>query len=489
VASEVPELLAALPHRPPPDPVALAHWLELTGAPGGATLFAGINRLEAAHYLTLGAGGRAPRRYWSPSYRPPLRSPRAELALQLRGALELSLQRRLGDGQPAGVLLSGGLDSSAVAALGGRVQPGLHAYSAVFPAHAGVDESALIDRTVAHLGLGCTRLAVSGGSVVGGALAHLFAWQLPPVSPNVFFWTPLLERARTDGRRVILDGEGGDELFGLSPYLLTDRLRGGALLSAAGLAARFPGSAGGLSRGALRRLRHFGGKGAMPPAAHVLMRRARGIEAYRLPWIPPGLARARLAGDESAFAWKRLPGPRWWAYLVDAVTRGAASAQGYEEARRRAALSGLQARHPLVDVGVIELILQIPPEVAYDSRHSRPLLRESLAGLLPEEVRLRPAKSYFDALIGDVLAGPDLALVRRLLGDRGAELGAYIDMDSVRRLLLLSEPPADRFGRQRWVIAVWRLLTAECWLRSQSSDSFLQELSEQAARPGSDLAF
>ena len=57
------------------------------------------------------------------------------------------------------------------------------------------------------------------------ALEHIDRWSLPPVTPNLFVWRPVMARARELGVDVMLDGEGGDELFGFAPYLIADMLR------------------------------------------------------------------------------------------------------------------------------------------------------------------------------------------------------------------------------------------------------------------------
>jgi asparagine synthetase B (glutamine-hydrolysing) len=285
----------------------------------------------------------------------------------------------------------------------------------------------------------------------------------------------------------MLDGEGGDELFGLSPYLLADRIRQGRLLSALQLARRMPSAQRPTTRLIRRRLRVFGLKGAMPPAAHLLMRRLRPGDHYAPAWLAPPLARAWLASEESAFEWKRLPGPLWWSCLAHAVTRGIGSALTYEQSRRRAALAGLESRHPLVDVDVIELVLRFAPELAFDPWLSRPLLRESMAGLLPDEVRLRPAKSSFDQLFHGLLAGGDLPVVRTLLDAGTAELRAFVDLRAVHAELLAGEPPTDRLWRQRWAIRVWRLLTAECWLRMQQDPAFPERLIERTHPPDHEI--
>jgi asparagine synthase (glutamine-hydrolysing) len=166
--------------------------------------------------------------------------------------------------------------------------------------------------------------------------------------------------------------------------------------------------------------------------------------------------------------WKARPGPRWWSHLVERVTRGAAAAAAYDHVRRRAALSGIEALHPLVDVDVIQYMAAVPPELNFDTRFSRPLVREAMAGLLPDPVRLRRGKSSFDAVFHEALTGPDLAVARDLLQPGNALVEAYVDLDVVARDLLDDPPPPD--ARLEWSQHLWRLLTAELWLRVRAGE-------------------
>lgn len=479
VASEVPELLACLDRRPAPDPLAIAHWLMMTGPRAGTTLFAGVAPLRSGHLLRISAGGARPERYWSPAYRGPLGGPREEQVDRLRAALARAVGRRCPKGARAGVLLSGGLDSSTVAALASeRGEP--RAYSAVFPDHPAMDESALVERTTARLGIDSTRIVIRSGATLAGALDYMDTWKLPPTSPNLFFWVPLLRRAAEDGVEVMLDGEGGDELFTFSPYLVADRLRRGRLAGALDLCRRWAGESAPPSRELLLlRLRLAGARALVPPVAHRLARRLRAVERQAPPWLAPPLARRWIASEDSAFAWKELSGPRWRAYLVDLVTRGAGPSVVYEQARRRARMAGISARHPLVDVDVVEVMLSLDPELGFDRRYDRAVLRDAIAGLVPEEVRLRRGKSNFDALFHQLLAGPELPAVRQLLDPRRAHLGEYVDAAEMHRSLLAGGPPPGGRERARWAVQVWRAVTAECWLRAQADPAALARLRER----------
>src|SRR5579872_2299977 len=460
-AGDVSELLAARRRRPAPDPLAIAHWLTVSAAPDGATLYEGVRRLEAGHVLELGTGHT--RRYWSPAYEAPLANSRSDAVAGVRAGLERAVHRRLVDATASGVLLSGGLDSGSVAALAR-----CRAYSVTFPHHPDADESSLIDAS----GLAGVRVAVHRPGVLAGAMDYLDAWGLPPTSPNLFFWAPLFGQARRDGITVMLDGEGGDEVFGFSPYLLADRLRAGRLAAAVELAGRWPGGPGYVRD----RLLRYGVRGALPAGAHLLARRFRGLGSYAPPWLDRRLAARWLESSRAAFDWKGLDGPRWWAYLVSGITRGIGPAAVYEQARRRAAAAGIESRHPLVDVDLIELVLSLDPELAFDPRHSRPLLREAMAGTLPEPVRLRSGKSYFDSVFHRALAEIDLPLARRLLDPTRAELAAYVNLVALTRQLFdVAARPTES-----WALTLWRLVTAECWLRQQSDPDVCTKLRVEA---------
>jgi asparagine synthase (glutamine-hydrolysing) len=138
-------------------------------------------------------------------------------------------------------------------------------------------------------------------------------------------------------------------------------------------------------------------------------------------------------------------------------------------------------------VDLVETLLDTPPELSYDPYVSRPLLREAMAGLLPESVRARPTKSHFDALFHEALAGPDLALARGLLGGADARSGAYVDLARVRAELLTS-PPEEGSERMNWAIGLWRLLTAECWLRHLEDPGALRRDAEAIGVPEPSLS-
>jgi asparagine synthase (glutamine-hydrolysing) len=465
-ASEIHQLLELLPSRPAPDPVSVAHWIAVGNRPGAATLYAGVRRLNPGSLLALDRHGVREECYWAPRFVEPQALPADELAEQTRAALELAVRRRIDPDGETGVLMSGGLDSASVAALAAAQAPGrLSAHAGVFPEHPAVDESALIDELRDALSLPGITAEVRAGGLLASALEYQRAWRVPLLGWGDFWVLPLLRAMATAGVTVTLGGDGGDELFGPRSYVLADRLRGGQPREALALALQLPGAGERPPRRQVARvLGELGLAGAIPYGPHEVLR--RGLARWRSPrWLLAG-ARRDLLASEDPLEWKRLDGPRWWAHTAHGLTRGVEETGVFEHQRRRAALAGLEARHPLFDLDLLELALRQPPEASLDPHRNRPLLRASMAGLLPDSVRLRPAKAWFESLIADCLSGPDGAAVRRLITEPGAELAAYVDREAVRSALF-DASSRERAGDFRWMHQVWRLLTAEFWLRAQ----------------------
>jgi len=466
-ASEIRQLLALLPRRPEPDPVTVAHWLSMSNRPGAGTLYAGIRRLNPGCMLLLGEHGVREERYWNPAFREPKEDSRQRVAEQVRAELDRSVRRRISPDGPTGVMMSGGLDSASVAAVAAiRAAGGIQAFSAVFPEHPAVDEAPLIAQLRDRLGLGGILAEVRAGGLLASALQAISEWQVPLRSWGDFWAVPLLRAAAEAGVLVMLGGDGGDELFGVRAYLLADTLREGHPIRAAGLARELPGAGERPPRRQLARiLGGVAGAGALGYRTHRLL--TRGLPARNVPGWLRSAARHDLLASEDPLAWKRLDGPRWWASTAHGLTRGIEELGLFEHHRHRALSAGLQARHPLLDLDLVELALSMPPLASFDRHRNRPVLRAAIDGLIPETVRQRPAKALFDTLIIDSLRGPDGVAISRLLSSPGAELSAYVDLERVRRELLDS----DRVRREYpfdWMCQVWRLTTAECWLRAQT---------------------
>lgn len=449
-ASEVRNLIRMLPNAPEPDEVAVAHWLVPAVIPEGRTIHAGVEPLSPASCLTLGEGAVTASRYWRPEYRQRKGLSVADAGSEVRAVLGRAIERRSGSSASTAVLLSGGIDSASIAGLAtstlSEERRPQSSYSAVFPAHPEIDEAPMIAAVAADTGLRATALRLDSGGLLLGALPFIERWRQLPPTPNLFFLHPLLRQAAKDGVRVLLDGEGGDAVFWYSTALLAERLRRGRILSAYSLAGRFPEYGRPTTwRTRLRHLRQWGRRRHFHPE-------------------PPSWLRVAPALLDSAAATGEWDGPAWWSAQVEGIL-GPGSRMLHDTSRRHASLSGIEPRHPLLDVDLIELALSFPPELAFDRRFNRPILRQAVDGLVCEEVRLRPYKSNFDPVL---IAGTkaDLPAIERLLLGADAEVAAYADRQLLRAYL--ASPPTGHGPLREWALTIWNLATTECWLRGEA---------------------
>lgn len=189
-------------------------------------------------------------------------------------------------------------------------------------------------------------------------------------------------------------------------------------------------------------------------------------------------ARRRFDELELAHRWDwktQRSGPLWWRHLVDATVNTPHRDLRLDSLRHRAAAVGLVNESPLYDVDLIEFCLQLPPELAFDRRFGRPLARESMAGLIPDSVRLQTQKANFSPFCATAILGADALGIERLLLAGDAEIGVYVDMDYVETLWRSGQPGAAKRSTS-WGTAIWRLAAAECWLRLERGRSAIDDL-------------
>jgi asparagine synthase (glutamine-hydrolysing) len=474
-ATELRELLSLLPSRPPPDRTGVVSWLGGLNIAPDRTMYEGVSRLSPGDLFELSERMET-RPYWRPKYQGTLRGSRQELAEGLRGEIERAVSRRL-SARSSGVVLSGGLDSSIVTAIAAHVkQPeaGLRTYSAVFPGE-DYDESWKVRSLTASLGIepGLFRVAAQGSLWLN--FHHARRWALPLLGTGSLVDVAMVDAASRDGVEVVLEGQTGDEVFGLSQWLVADRLKRGRLMSALGLLARWPGAGPTTPRQRLRALRRVGLKGAAPYRLHRLARRRKDPADVAPGWLHTAL-KPQFAELEDHWSWKTHSGPLWWRYLADVVTWGPHQEQRLDYLRHRALAFGIEGETPLYDFDLVDFCLRLPPELAWDPAVNRPLAREAVRGLMPDDVRLDNNKAYFSPFCVKVLTGSDAKGIDRLLTSGDAELAAYVDMPAVERLWRDQRPdPTVESAMVMWGSDIDRIVAAECWLRTQADPGALED--------------
>jgi asparagine synthase (glutamine-hydrolysing) len=212
-ASEPKVLLAHTSVKPDLNLNALRQYLSFDYVPAPLSIYEGISKLPAAHSLTLEDGEIKVERYWRLSYQTKQPVPSVdEAAEQLRDLLADSVKMRLVSDVPLGILLSGGIDSSVVAALAVRASTETVKTFSIGFAEASFDESQYARAVAKFLGTDHHEERFSA-SLAANLVGEIGAWMDEPISDASLVPTYLLSRFTRKHVTVALGGDGGDEIF------------------------------------------------------------------------------------------------------------------------------------------------------------------------------------------------------------------------------------------------------------------------------------
>ena len=212
-ASEPKVLLAHPSVRPALNLNALRQYLSFDYIPAPLSIYQGISKLPAAHTLTLEAGQVTVEPYWCLSYRTKEPVPdETEAAARLEELLAESVRMRLVSDVPLGVLLSGGVDSSAVAAFAVRASSEPVKTFSISFSESSFDESSYARRVAKYLGTDHHEERLSS-NLAANLISDIGSWMDEPFSDPSLVPTYLLSRFTRKHVTVALGGDGGDELF------------------------------------------------------------------------------------------------------------------------------------------------------------------------------------------------------------------------------------------------------------------------------------
>jgi asparagine synthase (glutamine-hydrolysing) len=448
-ASEAKALLRHPDARRELDPAGLVESFTSWSNLPERSAFAGIRELAPAHYLLLRADGRIEeRRWWDVDFAP--REDGAteeEMVDEVRELLSDATRLRLRADVPVGAYLSGGLDSSAIAALTRRHLTKTLTSFAVGFEDRHYDESEFQDRMAAELGTDLTRVSV-GARDIGELLPRAIELSEKPTLRTALAPLLRLSRAvREGGLKVVLTGEGADELFAGYDVFREDKVRR--------FWARDPESklrpalfsrlnafvAHDLSRsGAF--LAGFYGRGLTEVDDPLYSHRIRFANTARcLRLFRPELL--EQAAREDAFADRlvaRLPA-RYGSFSALGKAQYleiTTFLEGYllhSQGDRMLMGNSIEGRFPFLDYRVAELAARLPDRMRLRGLEEKHVLRRAMAPLLPPEVSSRTKRPY-RAPIGQAFVGPDAPeYVRELLQPERLEAAGVFAPDAVRRVV------------------------------------------------------
>jgi asparagine synthase (glutamine-hydrolysing) len=412
---------------------ALASFLVCEYVPTPRSIYAAARKLPPGHRLVSEDSRWEVSPYWD--WRLPADVPdRFEDAVEdLRSKVQRSVEGQLISDVPLGVFLSGGVDSSVVAAAMRRAGGRVESFSIGFE-DPSFDESLAARAVAEHLGCDHFAHAFSERELLEDVPRVLEHLDEPFADPSIFP-TALLSRFARERVTVALGGDGGDELFAGYPTYWVHR-RYGAYGAVPGFLRRTAlGAADALlpvSHANLTlpyKLRKFrdGAEEAMP-LRHFLWMGAWRPEGLRrlLPGLSPVMpgfpewAPAPPAGDPVTTAqWLDVH-----TYLLEDILA---------KVDRASMMASLEARVPLLDPDIVRTAFSVPPAWRLRGRRGKVLLKEAFARDLPPGHLDRPKKG-FGIPIARWLAGPLRPMADELLSDGVLGKVPFMDPAEPRRL-------------------------------------------------------
>ncbi|WP_318211670.1 asparagine synthetase B family protein [Streptomyces sp. SJL17-1] len=423
---------------------AVRSFLTFAYLPGEETLLTGVREVLPGRVLRLHRDGTCTETvHWEPRERieePPPEDPGGHV-LALRGLLERATASRLPVAEPAAVLLSGGIDSSLVTALAAKLHHHpVHTYSISF----GDDlpnELGYSGLVAAHCHTRHRVLNVSGAAVAA-RLAEAAALLDSPVGdpltvPNLM----LAEAVAADGASVVLNGEGGDPVFGGPKNLpmLVQEMH------------RTPGAPWDEDR-ATAYLRSY--RKCWTDLPDLLT--ATALDALRE--APP------LERHVAPYLTAEGGGPYRMGHLLNQLLHCNLRTKGAHhiltKVERLTSSQGVEGRSPLFDRSVVDHAFATPPSFKLRGTAEKWILKEAVRDLLPGTVVDRP-KSGMRVPVQQWLTGPLRDLGQDLLlGPRSRQRGLFRP-ETVRGWLRGEGALLPRQGGKLWLV-----LTLELWLRS-----------------------
>jgi asparagine synthase (glutamine-hydrolysing) len=436
------------------DPAGVVEYLAFGHTAGERTLVDGVQKLPPGHFMRLAGGSVDVHEYWDVLPPEPPLVPHAT-AGELFELLDQSVAAAMVSDVPVSLMLSGGLDSSAVAALAVQhVDPAeLTAYSVSFGLP--TDESAAAAQLASDLGIRHRELLLTEDSLRAAFDVWLADMDVPSANPTWIAVSHIARAVHEDGIKVLLSGDGGDELFGgynrWMKYLRFHEV----------VWKRVPAS-----------LRRAGGVGAKPFArglAGDIARRARdggdlfvGSRPFHDDDLarclgPAGLEAAAAAPPEAPIAElrdrfdNRFPGGDYLSWMSYAALKTHLVEDYLARFDKMGMQESVEGRVPLLDPALAEFAFRIPQETKVPGYRQKAFFRQAVSRLLPDYIMSRPKQGFCPPVAG----WAESLLADRLNGHSPLYDSGLIAGDAVERLRRESSVGSS--------FALWTLGTLMIW--------------------------
>lgn len=445
------------------DSAALAEYLTFQYTIGERTLFQGVRQLLPGHQLILRDGHLRITRYWDVHYEIDFEHTPGFFGRRLRELVEDSISLHLRSDVPVGSYISGGIDSSLMYALARKTDRRNHlGFHGRFLEYPGYDESAYAEIAVSRGG-GELRIADITAADFSQNLSDVIYHLDYPVAGPGSFPQFMVSRMAAKHLKVVLGGQGGDEIFGgYARYVLAyfeqcihsaingTYKNGNYVVTIESIIPNL-----GLLREYKPMMKEFWREGLFEPLED---RYFRLID--------------RSSDMEDEICWEALDKPRVFENFSTIFNNSAnVRKEAYFDKMthfdfkcllpallqvedRMSMAHGLESRVPLLDHPLVEFAATIPADIKFKDGKMKHLLKSVFAKDLPQEIVNRRDKMGFPVPLKEWFGGELREFAMDLFGGMARNPRAYINAPAVLR----------NFGKEaRFSRKVWGLLSLELW--------------------------
>ena len=424
---------------------------------GSATMFTDVHQLPPAHYLTLSLDGdfhAEPVCYWKPVVETNNDISFEEAALQVRDLFLNNIRLHLRSDVPVGAALSGGIDSSAIVMAIREIDPNrqLHTFTYVADDN-GLSEEHWADLAAAAAHAQVHKTRPDANSLVADLSGLMDAQDEPVRNTSMYAQYCVFRAAQEAGIKVMLDGQGSDEMFGGYRFYMGARLasllRQGHWAQAVQFltrCSRYPGVA-------TLRLVLIAGEHLLPPELHLVLRRLVGKNPSP-PWLKrswfPNNATGGVKGygDSPELLKQRLVQTIFESNLTNLLR--------YED--RNSMAFSIESRVPFLTPQLVNFVLSLPEHYIISNEGvSKAVFRRAMRGIVPDSILDRRDKIGFETPENKWL--PRLGTwVDGVFSSEAAESVPFMDMKLIR-----GEWSAIQDGRKPFDPMVWRWINLIQW--------------------------
>jgi len=446
---------------------AVRSFFSFNYVPGEATLLKGILKLLPGHYLTVEQGRVATRQYWDLKYNRSRWETSFEQATEeLHRLLGATVRDHMIADVPVGVLLSGGVDSSAVLSFAVQATPKkVKTFTVGFDGGQVVDERPYARAAAEACGTDHHEITISSSDFWGFLPAYIQHMEEPVCEPPAvaLYYVSKLAREHV---KVVLSGEGGDEAFAGYPDY-PNMLRMDRLQKAAGPFARLAGEAAFAMGSAVGdpRVQRYAEAMGRPLWAHYFSRTSGpsalfhrcASRLFNGDFLEQTAAAAAAPYIEALV--RPVTGEPLLNQMLYVDTKTWLPDDLLIKADKITMANSLELRVPLLDHVVLEFAASLPPQFKVEGAQTKRVLKAAFAKVLPPEVLNRKKAGFPVPYAAWLRNGLKHKVEEVLLSDRAAARG-YVRRRELESLL---RGGSERGGHPK---EVFSLLTLELWHRA-----------------------